>query len=101
MTKRCCGRMDMATICITGPNRGIGLELARQYRNRGDDVLAVLRVPTPEISATGAELFSGVDVSDERSVERLVRETGGPQDRCADQQCRHLPRPQRVGGDEP
>ena len=67
----------MATICITGPNRGIGLELARQYRNRGDDVLAVVRVPTPEISATGAEIFSGVDVSNDQSVARLARELAG------------------------
>lgn len=67
----------MATICITGPNRGIGLELTRQYRNRGDDVLAVVRVPTPEISATGAELYSGVNVSDEQSVGRLARELAG------------------------
>ena len=67
----------MATICITGPNRGIGLELARQYRSRGDDVLAVVRVPTPEVSGTGAELFSGVDVSDEQSVGRLARELSG------------------------
>ncbi|MCP5081804.1 MAG: SDR family oxidoreductase [Alphaproteobacteria bacterium] len=67
----------MATICITGPNRGIGLELARQYRNRGDDVLAVVRVPTPEISATGAEIFSGVDVSNDQSVARLAKELEG------------------------
>ena len=67
----------MATICITGPNRGIGLELARQYRNRGADVLAVVRVPTAELSATGAEIFSNVDVSDARSVQRLARELAG------------------------
>ena len=67
----------MATICITGPNRGIGLELARQYRSRGADVLAVVRVPTPELSATGAEIFSNVDVSDEQSVKRLARELAG------------------------
>ena len=91
----------MATICITGPNRGIGLELARQYRNRGDDVLAVVRVPTAELSATGAEIFSGVDVSNDQSIARLARELGRPQNRCADQQRRHIPRPQRLGGDEP
>ena len=67
----------MATICITGPNRGIGLELARQYRNRGDDVIAVVRVPTAELSATGAELLSGVDVSNDQAVARLARELSG------------------------
>lgn len=67
----------MATICITGPNRGIGLELARQYRSRGDDVMAIVRAPTQEISAIGAEIFSGIDVSDEFSVARLARELAG------------------------
>lgn len=67
----------MATICITGPNRGIGLELARQYTSRGDNVLAIVRVPTPEISATGAEIFSGIDVSDQSSVAGLARELAG------------------------
>ena len=69
----------MATICITGPNRGIGLELARQYRTRGDDVLALVRVPTAELSATGAEIFSNVDVSDTQAAARLAGELAGRQ----------------------
>lgn len=67
----------MATICITGPNRGIGLELARHYCDRGDTVLAVVREPTPGIIATGAEIFSGIDVSNEQSVARLAQELSG------------------------
>ena len=30
----------MSTVVITGANRGIGLELARIYKGRGEDVIA-------------------------------------------------------------
>ena len=35
----------MANVLITGSNRGIGLELAKQYAERGDHVLAACRNP--------------------------------------------------------
>ena len=35
----------MANVLITGSNRGIGLELAKQYAARGDNVLACCRNP--------------------------------------------------------
>ncbi len=35
----------MANVLITGANRGIGLELARQYAERGDHVMACCRNP--------------------------------------------------------
>lgn len=35
----------MSTVLITGANRGIGLELARGYAARGDEVLACCRAP--------------------------------------------------------
>lgn len=35
----------MLTVLITGSNRGIGLELARQYAQAGDAVLATCRAP--------------------------------------------------------
>ena len=54
----------MATVVITGCNRGIGLELCRQYMERGDKVLAVCRQPSDELTATGARVIPGVDVAD-------------------------------------
>lgn len=35
----------MATVLITGANRGIGLEMARQYAAAGDEVIAAVRKP--------------------------------------------------------
>jgi len=39
------------TILITGCNRGIGLQLAKQLSERGDDVIGVCRKPSAELAA--------------------------------------------------
>ncbi len=61
----------MATIFITGANRGIGLELCRAFRGRGDDVIAAVRSPSAELEETGAEIVDSIDVSDDGVVLRL------------------------------
>jgi NAD(P)-dependent dehydrogenase (short-subunit alcohol dehydrogenase family) len=43
----------MPSILITGANRGIGLEFARQYSDHGWDVIAVARRTSPELDALG------------------------------------------------
>jgi NAD(P)-dependent dehydrogenase (short-subunit alcohol dehydrogenase family) len=67
----------MTTALITGANRGIGLELVRQMRSRGDRVLAVCRSGSPELAATGAEVLDGVDVTSDGAVSGLVRKVEG------------------------
>jgi NAD(P)-dependent dehydrogenase (short-subunit alcohol dehydrogenase family) len=66
----------MATILITGANRGIGLELTRQLTARGDHVLAVCRTPSDELSQTGADIVEGVDVTSDDDVAKLVDRVG-------------------------
>ena len=61
----------MATILITGANRGIGLELVRQYQTRGDDVVGVCRSTNTHLDASGARVIDGVDVSTEAGISRL------------------------------
>jgi NAD(P)-dependent dehydrogenase (short-subunit alcohol dehydrogenase family) len=54
----------MGVSVVTGANRGIGLELARQLKARGANVVAVCRTPTPELTALGVRVVSGVDVTE-------------------------------------
>lgn len=61
----------MASILITGANRGIGLELCRQLKDRGDDVIAVCRHPSPALEELGVEIIEHIDVADEDDVEQL------------------------------
>jgi len=65
-----------ATICITGASRGIGLELTRQYRQRGDEVLAVCRTASDDLSDLGVEVIDGVDVSSDDGAARLADAVG-------------------------
>ena len=66
------------TVLITGANRGIGLELARQYSADGWRVLGTARRPeaATELQATGAEIMA-LDVTDQTSVNRLARDLAG------------------------
>ncbi len=64
----------MATVLITGTNRGIGLEFVKQYLQRGDTVLATCRDPSSAGAiadlATGEsklQLFA-LDVTSEQSM---------------------------------
>lgn len=52
----------MKTVVITGANRGIGLELARQYKQQGDSVYALCRSPSEELNKMGVNVINGVDV---------------------------------------
>ena len=61
----------MAIVCITGANRGIGLEMARQFDNRGDHVVAVCRTSSQALQDLGLEIIEGVDVTDDASVGRI------------------------------
>ena len=66
----------MATICITGANRGIGLEMARQLKDRGDDVVAACREASEELATLDVEVIEGVDVTDDGSVDKLTEALG-------------------------
>ena len=61
----------MATIVITGCNRGIGLELARQLSNRGDKVVGVCRKASDELRALNIDVIENIDVSDGNSIPAL------------------------------
>ncbi len=68
--------ITLATILITGCNRGIGLQLATQLDARGDDVIAVCRNTSDELSSLGVRIITGIDVADGDSLTRLKDEIG-------------------------
>jgi NAD(P)-dependent dehydrogenase (short-subunit alcohol dehydrogenase family) len=68
---------QMPTVVITGANRGIGLELARQFKQRGDDVVAACRKSSDELAKLEVEVFEGVDVADDEAVGRLATSLKG------------------------
>lgn len=64
--------MSARTIVITGANRGIGLAIARIYRERGDRVVALCRRASEELRGTGAEIVDDVDVTSSRALQRAA-----------------------------
>src|SRR5947209_438652 len=57
----------MPNILITGANRGIGLELARQYKDDGWNVIATARHSSPELDALKVTV-KPLDLSDADAV---------------------------------
>lgn len=66
------------TVLITGANRGIGLEFARQYRSLGYHVIGTARNPAKaqELEALGAQVEQ-LDVTDSNSVKALAARLEG------------------------
>ena len=71
------GTNGARTVLITGANRGIGLELARQYSAAGWRVIGTARKPeaAQDLAALGVEVVQ-LDVTDPSSTERLSQELG-------------------------
>ncbi len=72
------------TVLITGSNRGIGLELARQYAARGWQVIATARKPAEaaELRKIAADHprnveLESLDVADHASVDALAKKLAG------------------------
>ncbi|SHE21134.1 SDR family NAD(P)-dependent oxidoreductase [methanotrophic endosymbiont of Bathymodiolus puteoserpentis (Logatchev)] len=57
---------------VTGSNRGIGLELCAQLKQRDFDVIAACRQSSPALDALGVEVIESVEVSDLKSIAGLV-----------------------------
>ena len=68
----------MANVLVTGANRGIGLELCRQLRARGDHVVALCRSHSNELEQLGVQIESGIDVTSDQSVARLAEHVSEP-----------------------
>jgi NAD(P)-dependent dehydrogenase (short-subunit alcohol dehydrogenase family) len=64
-------------VVITGANRGLGLELARQHSERGDEVWAGCRRPDDATELSRLTIHVGqVDMASEASIERFAESLG-------------------------
>ena len=62
---------------ITGTNRGIGLEYCRQLKEQGNEVIAVCRSPSKELSSLGIQVETDIDLTSEQAVSNLVTKLDG------------------------
>jgi len=67
----------MPITLITGANKGIGLQLCTQLTARGDEVIAICRTSSPELSELGVRIIEGIDVCNAESIDRLKSELAG------------------------
>lgn len=58
----------MATVVITGANRGMGLEFVKQYLALGHTVYALCRNACDELNNSGAKVINQVDVSNPETL---------------------------------
>jgi len=87
----------MTTVLITGANRGIGLALAMFLVNRGDRVIATMRDPfrIPDFLKNAPRermVVLGMDVTDDRSVQRAADSVKEPIDALVNNAGIHGPR---------
>lgn len=58
-------------ILIIGANKGMGLELTRQYLNAGHNVIAACRVASAQLTALKCQIVEDIDVTSDASVDAL------------------------------
>ncbi|VAW11701.1 hypothetical protein MNBD_BACTEROID05-291 [hydrothermal vent metagenome] len=66
----------MKTVLITGTNRGIGLEMCRQLKNKGYSVTAVCRQASENLKELEIEIIEGIDVGQNDVIEKLKASLG-------------------------
>ncbi|MCL6730878.1 SDR family oxidoreductase [Sphingomonas hankyongi] len=69
----------MPSVLITGANRGIGLEFARQYSGDGWDVIATTRQSSPELDALGVGVET-LEMADADAVAAFATKVAQPLD---------------------
>jgi len=69
----------MPTVLITGANRGLGLEFARQYLSAGYEVLACCRTPGEALPGYAGKNLSihALDVAELDQIEQLAKALSG------------------------
>ena len=63
-------------VIIIGANKGIGLELCRQYAEAGHSVIATCREASEQLSAIQCKVIEGVEVTRDESMQTLQKSLG-------------------------
>ncbi|HEY2903818.1 MAG TPA: SDR family oxidoreductase [Polyangia bacterium] len=77
MTTSQTGSSSERRALVVGGNRGIGLELCRQLKQRGRQVIAVCRSSSPALQALGVRVETDVDVTADAAVADLANRLTG------------------------
>ena len=56
---------------IIGGNRGIGLELAKQYKEKGHNVIVLCRKSSEGLEALGVEVITNIDVREDELINNI------------------------------
>ena len=67
----------MSNVIITGANRGIGFELAKQYSEAGYSVTAVCRNNSKQLTELDVDIIEGIDVTKTSDLMRMKESLGG------------------------
>lgn len=59
-------------VLITGGNQGLGLEVTKEMKAQGADVIVVGRRSSEELDALGVQVITGVDVTDIAALEKVM-----------------------------
>lgn len=59
-------------VVVTGGNRGLGLEIVKELSEQGAQVIVIGRSGSEELTALGAQVITGVDVTSMESIEKAL-----------------------------
>lgn len=68
--------MSLFNVLITGANRGIGLQLAKQYAEAGANVFATCRKPSAELEKANATIIADIDVAAADAAAKISQALG-------------------------
>ncbi len=64
----------MNTVVITGANRGIGLAMAKQFRDKGYHVVALCRQSSSDLNQLNVQVIENIDVAAPAGLAKLASE---------------------------